>query len=81
MDDWQEHLEGKRLKIIVKPKASSTKIMGWNEGRKALKVEVEGKPEGNEANMNLIKFFSTLSGKFVTLVSGKTSRTKVLHFE
>jgi len=80
MDNWEDYLEDNTLRILVKPNAAKTQIIGWDDSRKALKVAVKGKPEGGAANLNLLKFFSKISEKNVYIISGKTSRKKVIGF-
>lgn len=81
MDNWEDYLEDNTLRILAKPNAAKTQIIGWDDSRKALKVAVKGKPEAGVANLNLLKFFSNISGKNVYIISGKTSRKKVIGFE
>ena len=81
MVNWVDYVQKNTLKIFVKPNAPKTRIVSWDEHKGMLKVEVKGKPEGGEANHNLLKFFSKMSGKIVYILSGKTSRRKVIGFE
>jgi uncharacterized protein (TIGR00251 family) len=69
------------LEIIVKPNSSKSEITGYDEIRKALNVSIKGPPENNKANIEVIKLFSRLSGKKVKIITGMTSKKKVLRFE
>jgi len=80
MVDWKQYVSNGRLTVLVKPKSTVTQIVSFDVARDALQVDVRGIPEGNEVNLNLIKFFSKLSGKKVSIVSGLTSRKKFLRF-
>ncbi|MBU0757213.1 MAG: YggU family protein [Nanoarchaeota archaeon] len=79
-NSWKKHIENTRLKILVKPNASKNRIIGWDDKRQALKIEIKAKPENNMANIEIIKFFSKTLKKNVEIVSGRTSKTKVLRF-
>ena len=67
------------LKILARPNSSKTMIVGWDELRSALRVNVHAKPEDNEANIEIVKFFSKLLKKKVVIKSGLRSREKILH--
>ena len=71
----------KRLKILVKPNAKKTDILGWDEDKKILRVAVSAPAEDNKANIAIIKFFSKKLGKRVRIVSGLKSKQKVLSLE
>jgi len=69
------NLSGK-VRIIVKPNAKKTEILGEVDG--VLKVAVAAPAEDNKANLEIVKFFSKLTGKRVRIVSGLTSKKKTL---
>ncbi|MFA5797415.1 MAG: DUF167 domain-containing protein [Candidatus Woesearchaeota archaeon] len=72
------HISGNYLAIIVKPSSSKTEIIGWDELRKALRVNIHAKPDNNEANEEVVKFFSKLLKKKVSIKSGTRSREKLI---
>ncbi len=76
-----DYIISNRLKIIVRPNSSENKIIGYDESRKAIKVNIAAKPEENKANMEVIKFFSRLLKKRVKIKYGLTSKEKLLFFE
>ena len=76
-----DYIINNRLKIIVRPNSSENKIIGYDESRKAIKVNIAAKPEENKANMEVIKFFSRLLKKRVKIKDGLTSKEKLLFFE
>ena len=80
VDDFLAHITGKRFRVLVKPNASTTHVIGWDEGKKALRVAVAAVPDKGKANKELVKFLSKLLKKKVVLVSGATSRLKILKF-
>lgn len=71
---------GSALSVLVKPYAHETEILGWDKGRNALRIAVAAKPEHNEANKELIRFFTNKLKKPVVLVSGARSKMKILKF-
>lgn len=79
--DLSNYLKNNTLSIIVKPNSSKNEILGYDETKKALKVSIKAQPENNKANIEIIKFFSKLTGKKVKIISGLTSKNKILKFE
>ena len=77
-DEIFSFIKNNRLSIIVKPNASKTKIVEYDSDRVALRVDVAAIPDKNKANDELVKFFSKLLKKKVTIKSGLTSRKKCL---
>ena len=70
-------LSGK-IKILVKPNAKKDEILGFDEKKQAYKVAIAAPPEDNKANIAVIKFFTRLTKKKVTIISGLTSKQKIL---
>lgn len=66
------------FKIIVKPNSSRNSILGYDKERKAYRVTIKAKPEGNKANIEIIRFFSKLLKKRVRIIKGLRSKEKVI---
>mgnify|MGYP001567409093 FL=1 len=64
------------MEIIVNTGKKKTEIIGGKQ--EVLIVNVKGKPENNEANNEIIRFFSKKYNKPVKIIKGKTSRRKML---
>ena len=79
--DVLKYINNNNLKIRVKPNSPKTQILEYDNERKALRVNVHAKPENNEANLEVIKFFSKLLKKRVTIKSGLRSKEKILHIK
>jgi uncharacterized protein (TIGR00251 family) len=79
--DVEKYIKNSYLLILVKPNSPKTEIIGWDDDRKVLRVNIHGKPEDNEANIEVIKFFSKLLKKKVTIKSGLKSREKLLYID
>ena len=78
MINLSPYIKKSTLKILVKPNSPKNKVIGWNNEKQALKVNIKAPPEKGKANTAVIKLFSKLLKKKVLIHSGKTSRTKVL---
>jgi uncharacterized protein (TIGR00251 family) len=76
--DISQYIKNNHLAIIVKTNSPKTEIIGWDDNKKSLKVNVHAKPEDNEANFEVIKFFSKQLKKKVIIKSGTRSREKLL---
>jgi len=79
--DIAKYINNNRLKILVKPNSPKTEILGWDDSLLALRVTIHAKPEDNEANTEVVKFFSKLLKKKVIIKSGMRSREKLLLIE
>ena len=75
-----EYIINNTLAIIVKPNSSKNIITGYDENRKAVKVNIKEPAKNNKANFAVIKFFSKKIGKKVKIISGLTSKKKLLKF-
>jgi len=67
-----------QLEVTVVPKSGSFRVE-QKEGR--IKVHLKGAPEANKANIELIKEMRRLLGAGVRIVSGFSSRRKVLEVQ
>jgi uncharacterized protein (TIGR00251 family) len=76
--DIGQYIKSNRLKILVKPNSPKNGIVGWDSEREALRVNIHAKPENNEANIEVVKFFSKLLKKKVVIKSGMRNREKLL---
>ena len=64
-----------RINIKVRTNAPETKITKEDN---LIYLDVHAKPENNQANIEIIKFFHRLYKKPVTIVAGLTSKKKIL---
>ncbi|HIH31737.1 TPA: YggU family protein [Candidatus Woesearchaeota archaeon] len=76
-----QHIHNNHLSIIVKPNSQKAEIIGWDEDKKALRVNVHAKPEDNKANIEIVKLFSKSLKKKVVIKTGLRSREKILKIE
>jgi uncharacterized protein (TIGR00251 family) len=71
-----------RISVYVQPRASKTMVAGTHDG--CIKVRLAAPPVDGAANIALIEFIAERLGiakSRVRLVSGATSRRKVLEIE
>ncbi len=66
------------FRVLIKANAQKNEILGYDDTRKAYKVSIKKPAEDNKANIELVKFLSKELGKTVKIVSGHTSRIKML---
>ena len=64
------------MEIVVKPGKRKTEIVKEENG--VVYVNVKGKTENNEANNEIVRFFSKKFGKDVRIVKGLRSKRKIL---
>ena len=76
----ENYIKNNSLRIIVKPNANKSEILGYDESRQAVKVAIAAQPEKGKANKEVIKFFSKLLKRKIEIKSGLKSREKVLVF-
>ena len=76
--DIQKYIQNNFLLIIVKTNSSKTEITGYDEARKALKLNVSSLPIEGRANTEIIKFFKKEYKLNVEIKTGKTGREKLL---
>ncbi len=66
------------IKIIVKPNSPKNEIKKYDKEKGAYRVNINAPPEKGKANIEVIKFFSKLLKKKVSIVKGLKSREKIL---
>ena len=66
------------FKAIIKPNSPKNEIMGFDNDKKAYKINIKAKAEDDKANKELIRFLSKLTGKKARIKSGLRSREKLV---
>ena len=77
----QDYIKNNSLTIIVKANSPKNAIVGYDETRHALKVNIKAPAENNKANIEIINFFSKETGKKVRIISGLKNKKKILRFD
>lgn len=67
-----------KIKIIVKTKAKSSEILGFDEVKKAYIVNVKSQPIEGKANKEIIKLFHNEYKKPVRIIHGLKGKEKIL---
>ena len=76
-----QYAKNNQLRVLVKPNARKTEVLGFDEARGAVRIAIAAPAEANKANVELMKFVSKISGKTVRISSGIKSKAKTLRFE
>ena len=76
--DIQKLVVNNHIKIYVKPNAKKSEVTGYDETRKAVKVDIKAPAEDNKANIEVIKFFKKLLKKEIKITKGLKSKEKYL---
>ncbi len=66
------------FKIIVRPNSPRNEVLSYDKEKEAYRVSIKAKPEGNKANIEIIKFLSRLLKKKVGIVKGLKSKEKII---
>jgi uncharacterized protein (TIGR00251 family) len=66
------------FKIIVKANMPKTEILSYDREKSAYRMNVHAQPEKGKANLEIIKFFKKNLKKQVKIISGITSKQKLL---
>jgi uncharacterized protein (TIGR00251 family) len=78
MIDINKHIREGSIKVFVKPGKKKTKIISFDDVKKALIIEVGAPAEDNKANVELVKFLSRQLKKRLIIKSGFTSKEKII---
>jgi len=72
-----KHLKDGQMEIRVKPNSKKTEII---EDENGVIVKIKSPADKNKANLEIIKLFSKLTKKRVSIVRGLKSKKKLLKF-
>jgi len=67
-----------KIQVYVRPNSSNSRIIGYDAGKSAYIVEVKSPPEKGKANAEIIKLFFRQLKNRARIVSGFTSRKKIV---
>lgn len=77
--DISDALEkNRKIKIVVRPNASKTEIVGYDKEKKGYRMNVKALPEKNRANLEIISFFRKRYKFNVRILRGIKSKEKIL---
>ena len=66
------------IKIIVRPNAAKSEVIGYDIEKKAYRINIRSAPEKNKANLEIIAFFKKRYKLNVRILRGLRSREKIL---
>ena len=66
------------IKIIVRTNSGRSEILGFDEGKNAVIVNVKAVPEKGKANAEVIKLFRKKYRKAASIIKGLKSKNKVV---
>lgn len=66
------------IKVTVKPSSKQTKILESDQKNNTYKIAIKAPADKNKANIELLRFLKKAFKKDFKIISGKTSRTKLL---
>jgi uncharacterized protein (TIGR00251 family) len=66
------------FRVYARPNARETRLLGWDEEKKAYRMDVKARPEDGKANLEIIKYLTKHLKKKVAIKSGHTSRIKTI---
>ena len=66
------------FKIVVRTNMSKTEITGFDSEKEVYRMNVHALPEKGKANLEIVKLFKKEYGRDVKIVSGKTSKRKLV---
>ena len=74
--DIAKYIIGGVLRVYAKPGKKKSGVVGYDEARRALVVEVGAPAEDNKANAELVRFLSRELGRPARIKSGFTGKSK-----
>jgi uncharacterized protein (TIGR00251 family) len=78
--DVKDFIKNDSLRIIVKPNSKKNELVSFDKDRQALMVNIKAEPEKGKANLEVMKFFNRLTKKQTRIITGLTSKEKLLKF-
>jgi len=80
-DIINQYIKNNLLKIIVKPNSNKNEIIGYDQNKQGIKVNISAPADKNKANKEVVKFFTKLLKKRVYIKTGLKSKEKILKIE
>lgn len=66
------------VSVSAKPSSPQNKIISFDSDNKKLRVTIKAQPENGKANQVLIKYLKKITKKEIKLISGATSKKKLV---
>lgn len=68
------------IRVIAKTNSKKTKIISYDAVRQAYIIDVVAPPQDGRANKELTKYLSRITGREAKIISGATSKKKLIRF-
>jgi len=79
MSEYIDIIKSKKIiEVIVKPNSPKSEIMDYDNNKKIFKINLHAKPKDGDANQELLKLLKKKYKLNFEIISGKTSRKKLL---
>lgn len=66
------------IKVIVKTKSGKSEVVGFDEEKQAYRINVKAVPEQGKANIEVLKLIKKYLKKDARIISGFTSKEKLV---
>lgn len=73
-----KYTKNNTLKVVVKPNAQRTEVLGFDSEKDAVKIAVSAPAENNRANLELVRFVSKELKKQARILKGIRAKEKIL---
>ncbi|MBS3125941.1 DUF167 domain-containing protein [Candidatus Woesearchaeota archaeon] len=70
-----------RITVLAKPNKPKTELISADPGKNTYLIHLKARPENNKANIELLKFLKKHFRKEVSIVSGFTSKKKIIELK
>jgi len=78
MADLKDYISDNRLHVAVRPNSKKTEIVGFDDEKGLVKINLKAPPEKGKANLELVRFLTRELKKKITVVSGLRSKSKTI---
>jgi uncharacterized protein (TIGR00251 family) len=70
----------KAIEVLVKPKSKNSNIL-FDEEKNVYVIHIKSEAENGKANHEVLRLISKISGKSAKIISGATSKKKLIKLE
>jgi len=79
--DFDSEIKNKAaIMVLVRTNSRKTRIVSYDSVRQAYIMDIAAPPQDGKANDKLIKHLSKITGREAKIISGATSKKKLIRF-